>query len=66
MRNWNLRCLSTKESELNWFDVDTAEYVGLVADFMEGKRPDVILIDVREPEELAESGQVPGAINIPR
>lgn len=29
------------------------------------KRPEVLLIDVREPNELAETGVVPTAINIP-
>ncbi|KAL2120515.1 hypothetical protein VTJ04DRAFT_4542 [Mycothermus thermophilus] len=30
-----------------------------------GKGSDVILVDVREPHELASTGKIPGAINIP-
>lgn len=28
--------------------------------------PDILLIDVREPEELQETGKIPTSINIPR
>ncbi|XP_050293604.1 rhodanese domain-containing protein CG4456-like [Anthonomus grandis grandis] len=30
-----------------------------------GKNPDEVLIDVREPKELEESGKIPHSINIP-
>jgi rhodanese-related sulfurtransferase len=29
-------------------------------------RPDVLFLDVREPAEVAASGKVPGALNVPR
>ncbi len=51
---------------LNEYDIDTTEYVELVATYLEGGLTSAMLIDVREPEELVESGQIPGTINIPR
>ena len=48
------------EREIQWFDVDTDELVELLAS------GDIQLFDVREPEELVETGQIPGAINLPR
>lgn len=55
------------EEVLQWFDIDTPEFTRIVASYQEGKTTvaAVSLIDVREPEELVESGQVPGTINIP-
>lgn len=29
-------------------------------------RPEILLVDVREPNELAESGRIPTSINVPR
>lgn len=46
-------------------DVDTSEFVQIVSNHKEAAS-NLRLIDVREPEELVESGQIPGAINIPR
>lgn len=56
------------EEVLQWYDIDTLEFSRIVASYQEGKTTaaTLSLIDVREPEELAESGQVPGTINIPR
>ena len=51
---------------LKWYDVDTPEFVELVAKHQEGRGGDLQMIDVREPEELEESGKIPGTINIPR
>ena len=45
---------------IQWFDVDTDELVELIAD------GDIQLFDVREPEELVETGHIPGAVNLPR
>lgn len=47
------------EREIQWFDVDTDELVELLAD------GDIQLFDVREPEELVETGHIPGAVNLP-
>ena len=63
------RFLSSGEDSaesLTEYDIDTLEYVDLVSTFIEGKAANTILIDVREPEELVESGQIPGTVNIPR
>ena len=49
-----------EEACLQWYDIDTHEFVELV----EGEK--LQLFDVREPEELEESGIIPGAINLPR
>lgn len=55
------------EEELKWYDIDTPEFARIVASYEAGtKAADVSLIDVRQPEELSESGKVPGTINIPR
>lgn len=52
---------SDEEEEcLQWYDIDTREFVELV----EGEK--LQLFDVREPEELEETGIIPGAINLPR
>lgn len=45
---------------LHWYDIDTHEFVQLV----DGER--LQLFDVREPEELEETGIIPGAVNLPR
>lgn len=62
------RYLSTEGEErvLQWYDIDTQEFVKIVADHQEGKTAALLLVDVREPEELEESGKVPGTVNIPR
>ena len=52
---------SGEEECLNWHDVDTQELVEL----LKGKET-LQLFDVREPEELTESGIIPGAVNLPR
>ena len=49
-----------EEACLQWYDIDTHEFVELV----EGEK--LQLFDVREPEELEETGIIPGAINLPR
>lgn len=49
-----------EEACLQWYDIDTREFVELV----EGEK--LQLFDVREPEELEETGIIPGAINLPR
>ena len=54
------------DETLSWYDIDTPEFVQLVTEYQEGKRKNVLLVDVREPEELNESGVIPGTINIPR
>ena len=46
--------------------VDDYEFSMLVADFQRRRGPDLIIIDVREPWELVDSGRIPGTINIPR
>lgn len=61
-------------SDLIWFisgtddserSIDsTADFAKLVADISKGGHH--VIIDVREPEELANSGHIPGAVNIPR
>lgn len=53
---------------LKWYDVDTPEFSKIVTSYQEGKATaaEVTLIDVRQPEELVESGKIPGTINIPR
>ena len=52
---------SDEEEEcLQWYDIDTPEFVQLV----DGEK--LQLFDVREPEELEETGIIPGAINLPR
>lgn len=58
----------SKEESLKWYDIDTPEFAKIVAGYQEGKTTaaNLSLIDVREPEELTESGRVPGTINIPR
>ncbi len=49
----------------SWRDIDTAEFVRIVQiSYQEGS--DRLIVDVREPEELEESGIIPGSINIPR
>ena len=65
---WHRFLSSATESNetLNEYDIDTKEYVSLVASYLEEEAANMILIDVREPEELVESGQIPGTINIPR
>lgn len=40
--------------------IDPEEAKGLVG------RADVVFLDVREPAEVAASGKVPGAVNVPR
>lgn len=47
-------------------NIDTPEFVKLVADHQKRLDMNLRLIDVREPEELVESGEIPGTINIPR
>ena len=63
---WSMRALSsssTRETEgakeLNWTEIDTPEFVKLVEGGM------IQLFDVREPEELEETGRIPGAVNLP-
>jgi 3-mercaptopyruvate sulfurtransferase SseA len=63
------RYLSTGyEEELKWYDVDTPEFARIVTSYQVGSTTaaDVSLIDVRQPEELMESGKIPGTVNIPR
>lgn len=55
-----------ESEELRWYDIDTPEYVELVSENQKRETAVVRLIDVREPEELAESGEIPGTTNIPR
>ena len=49
----------------NWYDMDTPEFVQIVKEHQAGGGNSLI-VDVREPQELVESGQIPGTINIPR
>lgn len=49
-----------EERCLQWYDIDTLEFVQLV------DKKEVQLFDVREPEELEETGIIPGAVNLPR
>ena len=49
-----------EERCLQWYDIDTPEFVQLV------DKKEVQLFDVREPEELQETGIIPGAVNLPR
>ena len=51
---------SDEEECLQWYDIDTDEFVQLV----DGEK--LQLFDVREPEELEETGIIPGAVNLPR
>ncbi len=46
--------------DLHWSEIETPEFVQLV----EGGK--MQLFDVREPEELVETGKIPGSVNIPR
>ena len=48
----------------HWFDIDTDELVAMVRQ-SEDKERHMLLVDVREPEELQETGEIPGSINIP-
>ena len=51
----------TKEiEELHWTEIDTEKFVSLI------KGGGLQLFDVREPEELEETGRIPGAVNLPR
>lgn len=50
--------------EHKWYDIDTPEFVQIVREHKGGEER--LIIDVREPEELTESGQIPGTVNIPR
>ena len=54
-----------ESNDPRWYDVDTPEFVQIVKHHKksDGKR---LIIDVREPEELTESGSIPGTVNIPR
>jgi len=47
-------------SEEHWTDVDTPELLWLL------ESGDIQLFDVREPEELEETGRIPRAVNLPR
>ena len=49
-----------ERSCLQWYDIDTEEFVQLV------DKASMQLFDVREPEELEETGIIPGAVNLPR
>ncbi|XP_078663402.1 rhodanese domain-containing protein CG4456-like isoform X3 [Branchiostoma floridae x Branchiostoma belcheri] len=53
------RLYSSKDNETPWTDVKYDELKALI------KSGHVQLIDVREPEEIASTGLLPGAINIP-
>ncbi len=44
-----------------WYDVDTDELVAMI----QQNKEDMLLVDVREPEELQQTGVIPGSINIP-
>lgn len=46
------------------YDINTEDFVKLVKQNQEGLEG-LQLIDVREPEELEETGKIPGSINIP-
>ena len=48
------------QREMQWFNVNTDKLVELLAS------GDIQLFDVREPEELVQTGQIPGAVNLPR
>ena len=48
----------------HWFDIDTDELVTMVKR-SEEEEGYMLLIDVREPEELDQTGEIPGSINIP-
>ena len=55
------RSLCSEEiKDLQWTDVDTPELLQLLAS------EDIQLFDVREPEELEETGTIPRAVNLPR
>ena len=47
-----------------WYDIDTLDFVEMVKKSQAGAEH-LQLFDVREPEELQETGEIPGSINIP-
>lgn len=49
-----------EEEARPWTDIGTQELLDMLDD------DDIQLIDVREPEELVESGCIPTSINVPR
>ena len=50
-----------------WAMLTTAPSVpGIDVDALLERRPDALVLDVREPEEYARHGHVPGAINVPQ
>lgn len=58
--NRNVRAFSSNTNEIQ-IPVVTYEYVKDLPN-----HPEKILIDVREPSELQETGSIPSSINIPR
>ena len=57
---------SSPEDSIEPWDISTLDLARLVSNAGTEEGNGVRLVDVREPEELIESGQIPGAINIPR
>jgi len=65
------KCFSDSSSEKedpNSLEVDLSEFAEMVKSQQNGgdRSEERLVVDVREPEELVESGGIPGAINIPR
>ena len=47
-----------------WYDIDTQDFVEMLKKSQTGEEH-LQLFDVREPEELQETGEIPGSINVP-
>ena len=65
---WKSFSSSEKDTDLSSLEVDFSEFAEMVRSQQSGEdgRKKRLVVDVREPEELVESGEISGTINIPR